>query len=210
MTEQLLTAKEIEAKIFRKASFGGYVVAEVDEFLDQICEDVEMYATRCMELQLKVEKMEAELGRYDGIKDSLQETLLMAQRVAHERETEAADKVKQMEAECERRVAEIESEAEGIIAAAREERSKILTEAEQDAQQSEERIKEAEKEAERIVQSGYEERARIIHDAEQELEGLRANMDQIKNDKASFIRSGYDLLNSYNSLLTEACKTLEN
>ena len=38
---ELLTAKDVEVKIFKKARFGGYVIAEVEDFLNQVADDLE-------------------------------------------------------------------------------------------------------------------------------------------------------------------------
>ena len=42
----LLTAKDVEVRAFKKVSFGGYAIPEVEEFLNQVADDIETYALR--------------------------------------------------------------------------------------------------------------------------------------------------------------------
>ena len=39
----LLTAKDVEVRAFKKVSFGGYAIPEVEEFLNQVADDIETY-----------------------------------------------------------------------------------------------------------------------------------------------------------------------
>ena len=38
---ELLTAKDVEVKVFKKVRFGGYSVPEVEDFLNQVADDLE-------------------------------------------------------------------------------------------------------------------------------------------------------------------------
>jgi cell division initiation protein len=141
--ENLLRAKDIETRILKKAVFGGYYTAEVDEFLDQISEDMELYVKRIEELERRVIQLEAEQREYDEVKDSIQEVLLTAQRAA-----------KQIVLEGQRAVAENEAEAENILNEAREESQRII------------------QEGEKILEQSQLEREQIIRDAELEAKGI--------------------------------------
>ena len=46
----LLTAKDVELIAFKKVSFGGYAIQEVEEFLNQVADDIEAYALRRREI----------------------------------------------------------------------------------------------------------------------------------------------------------------
>lgn len=176
--DSLLTSKDIEARIFRKSSFGGYVISEVDEFLDQISEDVGVYAVRNKELEHRIEQLELRVKSYDEVKDSLQETLFAAQRTA-----------KQIIAEGTRTVAEKEAEAEGVIAAAREEAQKIV------------------REGEEILRQCQDERERVIRDAELDAREIKNSIIKMKRDKHEFIATSEALIKDYQSLLHRARDT---
>ncbi len=56
---ELLTAKDVEIKVFKKVRFGGYAIAEVEDFLNQVADDLEVYAEQIEEKDARIR----ELGR---------------------------------------------------------------------------------------------------------------------------------------------------
>ena len=110
MAPELLTARDIESKYFSRA-MRGYAVGEVDEFLDRLAEDIQEYSMRCGELERFVHKLEEQIGEYENLKETLQSTLLMAQKSAEAKE-EAANR-----------------QAENIIGEARLKAEQIILEA---------------------------------------------------------------------------------
>ena len=107
MAPELLTARDIESKYFSR-SMRGYSISEVDEFLDRIAEDVQEYALRCVDLERSLARLEEQIKEYDDLKETLQETLLMAQKSAEAKE-EAA------ESQAENLISEARVKAEQIV-----------------------------------------------------------------------------------------------
>ncbi|HPP37031.1 MAG TPA: DivIVA domain-containing protein [Thermosynergistes sp.] len=110
MTE-LLKALDVINQTFKRA-LRGYNPVEVDEFLDRVADSLQAYAERCVELERELERLKEQIREYKGMKDSLQEALLMAQKSADER-VKAAEK-----------------QAEAIVAEARAQAERLLKEAE--------------------------------------------------------------------------------
>lgn len=178
MMDSLLTSKDIENRIFKKSSFGGYVVAEVDEFLDQISEDMDIYVVRIMELEHRAGQLEMRLKSYDDVRDSLQETLFAAQRTA-----------KQIVAESHRSVAENEAEAANMIAVAREEAQKIV------------------REAEDVLRQSHVEREKVIRDAEFDARDIKNSISRMVRERNDFIATSESLINDYHSMLRKHRET---
>ncbi|HAF49579.1 MAG TPA: cell division protein, partial [Synergistaceae bacterium] len=89
MTE-LLKALDVINQTFKRA-LRGYNPVEVDEFLDRVADSLQAYAERCVELERELERLKEQIREYKGMRDSLQEALLMAQKSADER-VKAAEK----------------------------------------------------------------------------------------------------------------------
>ena len=85
----LLTARDIESKYFPRA-MRGYAISEVDEFLDRVAEDIQEYSLRCAELERRIDRLEEQIREYENLKETLQGTLLMAQKSAEAKEEAAS------------------------------------------------------------------------------------------------------------------------
>jgi len=108
---ELLKALDVINQTFKRA-LRGYDPVEVDEFLDRVADSLQVYAERCVELERELERLKEQIREYKGMRDSLQEALLMAQKSADER-VKAAEK-----------------QAEAIVAEARAQAERLLKEAE--------------------------------------------------------------------------------
>lgn len=84
-----MTARDIESKYFSRA-MRGYAVSEVDEFLDRVAEDIQEYSLRCAELERRIDRLEEQIKEYENLKETLQGTLLMAQKSAEAKEEAAS------------------------------------------------------------------------------------------------------------------------
>ena len=84
-----MTARDIESKYFSRA-MRGYAVSEVDEFLDRVAEDIQEYSLRCAELERRIDRLEEQIREYENLKETLQGTLLMAQKSAEAKEEAAS------------------------------------------------------------------------------------------------------------------------
>jgi len=78
-----LTPLDIHHKEFRRA-LRGYNEEDVDVFLDEVAEEFERLFKENIELKEQVEETKEKIQQYEGIEDTLQKTLLTAQKSAEE------------------------------------------------------------------------------------------------------------------------------
>lgn len=78
-----LTPLDIHHKEFRRA-IRGYNEEDVDVFLDEVAEEFERLFKENIELKEQVEQVHGKIQQYEGIEDTLQKTLLIAQKSADE------------------------------------------------------------------------------------------------------------------------------
>ena len=76
----MLTPLDIENKKFQKQMMNGYNVDEVDDFLDEITVDYEKLYKDNTELRAEIERSKSDLEKYKNIEQTLQNTLVMAQK----------------------------------------------------------------------------------------------------------------------------------
>jgi cell division initiation protein len=92
-----ITVVDIQHKTFKKA-LQGYERTEVDQFLDEIIETLEDEAQARAVLQAEVSDLKERISHFKAMEESLQSTLLLAQRTADEVKAAAhkeADLIKQ-------------------------------------------------------------------------------------------------------------------
>lgn len=87
----MLTPLDIENKKFQKQMMNGYNVDEVDDFLDEITVDYEKLYKENTELRAEIERSKADLEKYKNIEQTLQNTLVMAQKTADDIKSNAQD-----------------------------------------------------------------------------------------------------------------------
>ena len=56
---------------FKKVSFGGYAIPEVEEFLNQVADDIEAYALRLNERERRIEELEAYVKKQESMTFSI-------------------------------------------------------------------------------------------------------------------------------------------
>lgn len=78
----MITPLDIENKRFSKQMMNGYSVEEVDDFLDDLTADYSKNYKEATELKAKVEELTQSLEHYKTIEETLQSTLVMAQKTA--------------------------------------------------------------------------------------------------------------------------------
>ena len=92
----MLTPQDIQSKEFTKAVFGGYDMAAVDDFLEELTENYSaLYKDNAVlkgKLKVLVEKVE----EYRSTEDAMRKALLTAQRMADDMVAEAEAKRNQM------------------------------------------------------------------------------------------------------------------
>jgi cell division initiation protein len=79
----LLTPLDIHNKEFHKG-FRGYSEVEVDEFLDQVVRDFEEVLRENADRKARIEELEAKVGQYRAMEETLNNTLIVAQQAADE------------------------------------------------------------------------------------------------------------------------------
>ena len=104
----MLTPQEVSEHAFAKASFGGYNMAMVDEFLDVLTTLYKENATLKAKMKVLVDKVE----EYRSTEDAMRKALLTAQKMADEMvaqaESKKAEMLKDAEAQAKARMAELQ------------------------------------------------------------------------------------------------------
>jgi cell division initiation protein len=85
----MLTPQEVSEHGFSKASFGGYNMAMVDEFLDQLTEDYTALYKENASLKAKMKVLADSLEEYRATEKGMRRALLAAQQAADEMVKEA-------------------------------------------------------------------------------------------------------------------------
>ena len=87
----MLTPQEVSTHAFAKAVMGGYNMAMVDEFLDELTDDYTALYKENAALKAKMKVLVEKVEEYRATEDSMRATLLTAQRMADSivREAEA-------------------------------------------------------------------------------------------------------------------------
>ena len=80
---QKLTVVDIQHKTFKKA-LQGYDRTEVDTFLDEVIETIEDEATVRAAFEAEIADLKERISHFKAMEESLQSTLLLAQRTADE------------------------------------------------------------------------------------------------------------------------------
>lgn len=78
-----ITPLDIEHKEFKK-SLQGYAREEVDQYLDEIAESFEGEIAERGKLETELSELRERVAHFDAIKETLQNTLVLAQRTADE------------------------------------------------------------------------------------------------------------------------------
>ena len=80
----MITPLDIENKRFGKQKLGGYNVNVVDDFLDELTLEYGKLYKENAELKAQREELDSNVGKYKNIENTLQNTLVMAQKTADE------------------------------------------------------------------------------------------------------------------------------
>jgi cell division initiation protein len=130
---ELLTSLDIVNQAFKK-TMRGYDPSEVDEFLDRVAECIQVYVQKIKDYERVIEEQSEKLRDYENIKGSLHEALLMAQRTAEEKVTNANqladEKVAQADKVSDERIGHATMTAENILADARIKAERMVRDAE--------------------------------------------------------------------------------
>ena len=112
----MLTPQEVSEHAFAKAGFGGYNMAMVDEFLDQLTEDYTTLYKENAALKGKMKVLVEKVEEYRSTEEAMRKALMAAQRMADDLVKEAEQKraqiLEEAEAEAGRKVEAIRQEEE--------------------------------------------------------------------------------------------------
>ena len=122
----MITAQDIREKTFEKSKFGGYDMAQVDEFLEELADDLTNSQKEVAVLKSKMKVLVDKIEEYRSNEAALNKSILSAQKLAQEIETEAHDKAAKVLADAEKKA----DETGGSITARAEFEEKRLAAAE--------------------------------------------------------------------------------
>ena len=112
----MLTPQEVSERAFPKASFGGYNMAQVDEFLDVLTEGYSALYSENAVLKSKMKVLVEKVEEYRSTEEAMRKALMAAQRMADDLVKEAEQKraqiLEEAEAEAGRKVEAIRQEEE--------------------------------------------------------------------------------------------------
>jgi len=177
----LLTAKDVEVRAFKKVSFGGYAIPEVEEFLNQVADDIETYALRLEESERRIQELEDLVQKQESMTDMIKDALIQARKGAKEMEEQARAQTEQILAdarveaekylsEANSKVEEITSQADTTISNAEKTAADIVAKANAKSReidsQSHMQLDEAEKTAAEIIAKAKASAAGILQEAQ--------------------------------------------
>ena len=119
----MLTPQEVSTHAFSKAVMGGYNMAMVDEFLDELTDDYTALYKENAALKAKLKVLVEKVEDYRATEDSMRATLLTAQKMADSIVHEAEEKIGQLRQEveaAEERLHQGQRDLAQFIAASRE------------------------------------------------------------------------------------------
>ena len=112
----MLTPQEVSERAFPKASFGGYNMAQVDEFLDVLTEDYSTLYSENAVLKSKMKVLVDKVEEYRSTEEAMRKALMAAQRMADDLVKEAEQKraqiLQEAESEAQKKVDSIRHEAD--------------------------------------------------------------------------------------------------
>ena len=102
----MITAQDIREKGFEKSRLGGYDMAAVDEFLEEIADDITASQKENAVLKSKMKVLVDKIEEYRANEEALNMAVLSAQKLAVQIESEARQRAANMIAEAEKQVKE--------------------------------------------------------------------------------------------------------
>ena len=131
----MITPQDIKEKTFEKAVFGGYDMASVDSFLEEISSDLALLQKENATLKGKMKVLVDKVEEYRGNEEALRMAVVSAQRLGNIIEREAKDK------------------ADALVADATAEAEKITREARVEVEMEKARLDEAKKTSAQFVEN---------------------------------------------------------
>lgn len=98
----MITVQDIKEKTFEKAVFGGYDMASVDTFLEEISADLALLLKENATLKGKMKVLVDKVEEYRSNEDAIRMAVISAQRLGNMIEAEAKDKAAAIVADAEK------------------------------------------------------------------------------------------------------------
>ncbi len=221
----LLTAKDVEVKAFKKVKFGGYSIPEVEDFLNQVAEDIEAYTMQLDEREARIQELEAFVKKQEAMTDAIKDALIQARKAAKDIEEQAKVNTEKIindaQAEADRRITEAEAKAAEVVSTAESKAADLLHNsqdireiAEQTRakieQELEEYRAESMRKADEIVDNARNEAKKLMTDAERELENYEKQMQFLSLQKQQFVRNTVSLLFDFGRIMDKAQKEIDD
>ena len=108
-----LTPLDIHNKEFSK-TFRGYNEDEVDEFLDLVVAEFEGFIRENEELHASIAGLEARIGHYKGLEETLKNAIVLAQKAADQIKLSAAKEADSVIEEARRQAEVVKGQAEEL------------------------------------------------------------------------------------------------
>ena len=144
-----ISVREIQEKEFGTQATGGYNIEQVDDFLDEISEQMATLVRENLELSRRVSTLEADVqaarkqaqeaeartpdynekGYFQNLQNAMRESLIGAQRIADETTEEANRKAQKT-------VTDAQAQADQITVSAKEKADALLARAKQEADEA--------------------------------------------------------------------------
>ena len=100
----MITAQDIREKTFDKATFGGYDMSQVDDFLEEMAADVAAAQKETGVLKSKMKVLVDKIEEYRANEEALNMAILSAQKLAVQIENDARQRASAMLAEADEQV----------------------------------------------------------------------------------------------------------
>lgn len=102
----MITAQDVREKTFEKSKLGGYDMAEVDDFLEQIADELTNAQKESAVLKSKMKVLVDKIEEYRSNENALNQTLLSAQKLATQIEADAKERAAKVIADADAQVTE--------------------------------------------------------------------------------------------------------
>ena len=145
----MLTPQEVSSRSFPKAMMGGYNMAMVDEFLDELTDDYTALYKENAALKAKMKVLVEKVEDYRATEDSMRATLLTAQKMADSIVREAEEKRDAMLAEANQTHETMVSQAEVLA-------QNKIGQMQQEIAETEARLQQGKEELLRFITAGQE------------------------------------------------------
>ena len=115
----MITAQDIREKTFDKSTFGGYAMADVDDFLDSLAGEIAAVQKENATLRAKMKVLVDKIEEYKESEDAMRLALVSAQKVAKTIQDDARAQADEMlstaRTEADRLVSDAQAQADAVL-----------------------------------------------------------------------------------------------